>query len=197
MPHLPLKQVDDLGQEGKLRLGSITCCAPEEGGEEEAALSCTDCLVLVLDGRESTNRPGQQRMIQRRRPPRRWLAPLCTEKQHTNELGMKMNTGAGIPGFPLQLCPKQQPWASLVSPCLNFPRKDGLFTCQDLGNRQVWQQDKRRRSEPGQLVRGLPAGQHSPSSVGDGCGHHGPQRHHPDGAPNAASLPGALPPGSP
>lgn len=58
---------------------------------------------------------------------------------------MKMNTGAGTPAFPLRLCHKQQPRVSLVSPCLSFPRQEGrkgLFTRQELGNWQVWQQEE-------------------------------------------------------
>ena len=55
---------------------------------------------------------------------------------------MKMNTGAGTPGFPRQLCRTQQPRASLVSPCLSFPRQERLFTHRELGNRQVWQQEE-------------------------------------------------------
>lgn len=50
-----------------------------------------------------------------------------------------MNTGARTPGFSLQLCRQQQPWASLLSPCLSFPK---LFTRQELGNRQVWLQEE-------------------------------------------------------
>lgn len=57
---------------------------------------------------------------------------------------MKMNTGAGTPGFPHWLCRKQQPRASLLSPCLSFPRQERLFTHGELGNRQVWQQEELR-----------------------------------------------------
>lgn len=53
-----------------------------------------------------------------------------------------MNTGARTLGFPHHLCRKQQPRASLVSPCLSFPRQERLFTHLELGNQQVWQQEE-------------------------------------------------------
>ena len=56
-----------------------------------------------------------------------------------NELGMQMKAGARAPGFLLWLCHHQQPWASLVSPCLSFPRQERLFTRREPGNRRVWQ----------------------------------------------------------
>lgn len=54
---------------------------------------------------------------------------------------MKMSTGAGTPGFPHRLGRKQQPRASLVPPCLSFPKQERLFVRRELGNRQVWEQE--------------------------------------------------------
>lgn len=53
---------------------------------------------------------------------------------------MEMSTGAGSPGFPCRLGWKQQPRASLVPPCLSFPKQERLFIHRELGNRQVWEQ---------------------------------------------------------
>lgn len=63
------------------------------------------------------------------------------ENDFINELGMKMSTGAGTPGFPCRLGWKQQPLASLVPPCLSFPKQERLFIHRELGNRQVWEQE--------------------------------------------------------
>ena len=63
MPGLPLQRVDALGQEGKLRLGSVMCHAPGTRGEAGVALSCRSCLLLVLGRGEATNGLGRQRAI--------------------------------------------------------------------------------------------------------------------------------------
>lgn len=68
------------------------------------------------------------------------LPPAQRENDFINELGMEMSTGAGTPGFPCRLGWKQQPRASLVPPCLSFPKQERLFIHRELRNRQVWEQ---------------------------------------------------------
>lgn len=41
-------------------------------------------------------------------------------------------------------CCEQQPRASLVPPCLSFPRLQRLFIHRELGNRLVWQREDPR-----------------------------------------------------